>query len=423
MAVRGIDAVLTRLPGGVYDIQIDDSGDVETADAFDTAIIVSLLSDKRASESEMLEPQRRRGWIGNESTPGFEIGSKLWLFEQSRLTRTVMNQIVDEAKQALQWMVDAGLAVEIRSVEVNLLPPSSPIIGIQLTVEILRSPSVVEQRYFNFWAQTGLPKDVLPSEETIPPDSAPFPLNVTQSVDLDGVNESFDDTAFSVIGFADPDVFTVSVWAKPTASSTGSADTVLDLPQFGTNFNRFTLDLLNTPDEWQINLATDSSTGYKQFVMPATVDEWVHHVFVVDMNDTGTELAWYIDGVDITASATKNFDIMTGDIIVDNGRQIRFGRSFNTSREFEGRIYSVAMWDGTLTAEQVAAVYNGGDADVDLRVNFGAYEKAADLVRYYVPGLDDTSGATMGTDYGVGTSRDLTPTNITPADLVSDVPE
>lgn len=149
--MRGIDAVLQQLDDGTFDLKIGFDGDLETDDFFDTAIIVSLFSDRRADESEVRESHRRRGWIGNERTPGFEMGSKLWLFEQSRLTRTVMNQVQDAAGVALAWFVDDELAVAIRA------PRASTTAGgrLALDVELERDLSIIERRYFILWDATG----------------------------------------------------------------------------------------------------------------------------------------------------------------------------------------------------------------------------------------------------------------------------
>ena len=84
------DAVLAN---NNYDLQIDSNGDILTDDFFDTSLLVSLFAEQRATPSEMPESHRRRGWIGNESTPGFEIGSKLWLYSQARVTRTLLSDI------------------------------------------------------------------------------------------------------------------------------------------------------------------------------------------------------------------------------------------------------------------------------------------------------------------------------------------
>ncbi len=149
--MRGIDAVLQELDGGVYDIKIGFDGDIETEDSFDTYILVALFSDKRADASEILDPQRRRGWIGNEHTPDFELGSKLWLYEQSRLTRAVQNAVSAEAVDALQSLVDEDLAVSVRGAELE-----ATVDGASLVVEIERSPSRVEKRHFDFWQKTGV---------------------------------------------------------------------------------------------------------------------------------------------------------------------------------------------------------------------------------------------------------------------------
>ena len=147
---NGIDATLTELDGGLYDISIDSFGDIATADSFDTAILVSLLSDRRADASEVAQSERRRGWIGNESTPGQEMGSKLWLYEQSRATRTVLNAIAGVARDALEWLVEDDFAVALSDVEVAVTPT-----GMTLAITIRRPNSQVDRRFFTLWDCTG----------------------------------------------------------------------------------------------------------------------------------------------------------------------------------------------------------------------------------------------------------------------------
>jgi len=146
----GIDAELQLLDSGIYDLQIGDDGDIKTEDSFDTAILVSLFTDRRASSAEILPSHRRRGWIGNESTPGIEIGSKLWLFEQSRITATSLSGIADAAQECLQWMVDQRIA---KSVTANATSTST---GVALDIEITRPNSNVERRHFDLWENTGV---------------------------------------------------------------------------------------------------------------------------------------------------------------------------------------------------------------------------------------------------------------------------
>lgn len=151
MPVPGTDAVMTkegRVPG-YYDFSLNDEGDILTEDFFDTAILMSFFCEKRAASSEVPDSQRRRGWIGNESTPGFEIGSKIWLYEQSRIDRNTLNGINTAANESLQWMIDDAIAVAVRS--------SSTFSNdtIFLVVEIERPNSKVERRFFTLWENTG----------------------------------------------------------------------------------------------------------------------------------------------------------------------------------------------------------------------------------------------------------------------------
>lgn len=154
--MRGIDVALQELPGGVYDLKVGFDGDLETEDAFETAIVVSLFTDARAPESLVADPALRRGWIGNEYrlrvAPGFDLGSILWAFlEQGRLRGKTLRDLEDASNEALQWLVDRGYAVAIS--EVSATTPSPGQVRLGLTIE--RSPGVVERRFFDLWQNTG----------------------------------------------------------------------------------------------------------------------------------------------------------------------------------------------------------------------------------------------------------------------------
>lgn len=134
----------------LYDISIDSDGDILTEDFFDTSLLYSLFGERRADPSEVAESQSRRGWIGNENKD-FENGSKLWLFEQARLTRSNLNRIEDEARKSLQWLVDEGLVVSVDEVTTTVKSGK-----INLEIVIRRSRSKVERRFFVLWQNTGL---------------------------------------------------------------------------------------------------------------------------------------------------------------------------------------------------------------------------------------------------------------------------
>ena len=140
---------------GYFDITVDENGDIEKEDGFDTNIIMSLFCERRATVDEVVDPISRRGWWGNtlSDTPGFEIGSKLWLLDQSKLTQGNVNLSSQYAEQALKWLIDGDF---VRSVVVSSTPAyiaSSP--NITLKIDLIRLDNEVEYKYFNIWEATG----------------------------------------------------------------------------------------------------------------------------------------------------------------------------------------------------------------------------------------------------------------------------
>lgn len=144
------DAVLVRNDGGNYDFTIDENGDINTADFFDTAMLVSLLEPKRASSSEVELPEQREGWLGNTSTPGFERGSKIWLFKQARFDRDVMNGIESAATDALSWLIDESYAIDITST-VNRLNGK-----VFLDIKVQRPNSITTRSELFLWDESGV---------------------------------------------------------------------------------------------------------------------------------------------------------------------------------------------------------------------------------------------------------------------------
>lgn len=144
------DAVLTLNADGIYDISLTDEGDIETKAFFDTALLISIFAERRAEVSEVPESELRRGWIGNESTPGFEIGSKIWLYEQARLNRDTLNGIKTEAFNALTWLTDNNYVV---SHDTNTVLNENK--DIELIIDLFRSNSEVENKVFTLWENSG----------------------------------------------------------------------------------------------------------------------------------------------------------------------------------------------------------------------------------------------------------------------------
>jgi len=147
------DFLMRAGPDGVYDWELDEEGDIANGDFFDTSIIYSILGERRALPSEVPSPRRRRGWIGNEFEE-HENGSKIWLYEQSKTTRTILNNIESEAIIALQWLVTDGYAVSIIAAKAVVTREETG-----LSISIQRPNSQVEHRYYTLWNNTGISSD------------------------------------------------------------------------------------------------------------------------------------------------------------------------------------------------------------------------------------------------------------------------
>lgn len=81
------------------------------------AVIVSLLSWRRAAPDDALDDDQRYGWWG-DSLPqiaGGLLGSRLWLLRRAALTDDTVVRADFYAREALAWLVDDGqvLAVDI----------------------------------------------------------------------------------------------------------------------------------------------------------------------------------------------------------------------------------------------------------------------------------------------------------------------
>ncbi len=148
--IESNDVVITEDSNGVFDINFDSEGDIESNDFLDTSLLRSVYAERRASSNEVPTPQLRRGWIGNV-TRDFEDGSKIWLFEQAPLNRTTLNGIKDELNLALKWLLDNDVALSYR-ITVDIDDTTSIIANI----EIQKSTSKVENRYYKLFQNSGV---------------------------------------------------------------------------------------------------------------------------------------------------------------------------------------------------------------------------------------------------------------------------
>jgi phage gp46-like protein len=108
---------------GVGELLLGPNAALASEDGLGTAVILSLFTDRRAEPDDELPDGAdplfgRRGWIGDALTigaaPGRDrIGSRLWLLVREKQVEETLRLAEDYAREALEWMVEGGLAAEI----------------------------------------------------------------------------------------------------------------------------------------------------------------------------------------------------------------------------------------------------------------------------------------------------------------------
>jgi phage gp46-like protein len=116
------------------DWQLNDDGQLTSDNDLETAILLSLFTDRTALPDDVIpDGGPIRGWWA-DTYRTYELGSRLWLLWREKQTETTRRRAAEYARESLQWMIDAELASRIdvaaawRSrgfleLEISLTPP------------------------------------------------------------------------------------------------------------------------------------------------------------------------------------------------------------------------------------------------------------------------------------------------------------
>ncbi len=130
-----------------YDIEFV-LGNLETDDGLETAVNISLFTDRRVLGEELETGETdRRGWWGDalDEQDGDSTGSRLWLLDRAKPSEETRNRAEAYAKEALQWLLDEGVA-ETLTVLATLVNKNE---RIDLNINITR-PKVKNAVYYRY---------------------------------------------------------------------------------------------------------------------------------------------------------------------------------------------------------------------------------------------------------------------------------
>lgn len=103
------------LKDNCFDLRIFE-GDLEADNGLETAVAISLFTDKRVTEDELPDLEtEKRGWWGDmfSEVDQDQIGSRIWTTSRSKVTQETLRRFEELCEEALEWMKEDGLADEI----------------------------------------------------------------------------------------------------------------------------------------------------------------------------------------------------------------------------------------------------------------------------------------------------------------------
>jgi len=145
-----VDIALILGEDTIYDIDFDSTGEFETTAGLDTSLNMSFYAEARADESEISDPIKRGGWVGNElsDTPNFEYGSKNWLLYQAKKTQNTLNYSETYNYQAFRWLITDGFADQV------LVNSEFTANGIAVNIDLFVNNEIQQSVEFDLWLNT-----------------------------------------------------------------------------------------------------------------------------------------------------------------------------------------------------------------------------------------------------------------------------
>lgn len=158
---------------------LDETNDLETS------VILSLFTDRRAAADDPIPDGTadRRGWWADLDGDDIHavplVGSRLWLLDREKQTEETRQRAIVYASEALQWLVDNGVAERVL-IEAEWTAPGF----LGLRVVIVRGETRDLDLRFG-WAWDAAREDVSAVE------SDPIPVEPPNTTSFDFVNDSY----------------------------------------------------------------------------------------------------------------------------------------------------------------------------------------------------------------------------------------
>jgi len=113
------------------------------------SVIISLFTWRRANADDILPAANKYGWWG-DTYPQIDndrIGSRIWLLSRAKLTEETVAKAKEYAQEALQWLIDDGVAAAVQVVS-----EKQGLFQLALGIKIIRGDkTALNIRFTNVW--------------------------------------------------------------------------------------------------------------------------------------------------------------------------------------------------------------------------------------------------------------------------------
>lgn len=131
------------------------NGDLERDEGLESAVLISLYTDRRAEDSDPYDNKDKRGWWADQiaEIEGDLIGSRLYLLERAKATQQNALLMKVYVFEALEWMIDDKVVAKIEVDTFMFGDSSNKRLG--FIVKIYKSNgNVVEMKFDSLWEHT-----------------------------------------------------------------------------------------------------------------------------------------------------------------------------------------------------------------------------------------------------------------------------
>jgi phage gp46-like protein len=120
--------------------------DLDTGHDLESAVMISLFTDRRAEEDDDPTESNRRGWWGDtySAIENDRIGSRLWLLSRSKEIQPTVNLAQLYAEEALQWLIEDNIA---EAVNVTASIVRRGVLGLEIEIVKPDGVQIINHQY------------------------------------------------------------------------------------------------------------------------------------------------------------------------------------------------------------------------------------------------------------------------------------